>query len=162
MSDKATHWVWNHARARGTAQHVLLRLADRADSDTWECWPGFASLSKDTGYGVNTVQRAIVQLELLGDIEILRKGVGDRSSLYRVNPKRSPQNGDTHSPQNGARVPPKPSKRSPQNGGLTNKRTNQEPRGCARCGKPIVPPQSQIDRGNGPEHLHTEDCQVPS
>ncbi len=90
MSVKVQSQVWEHSKAAGNTLMVLLKIADNCDDSGRNAWPSVPTLARYCRCSVSTVQRAIRDLELLGELEVVRKG-GGRSgggpyapNLYRV------------------------------------------------------------------------------
>lgn len=73
-------WVWDNSRAEATELLVLLAMADFAGDNGW-CFPRQETLAKRCRVAVRTVQRAIDQLEELGEIEVQRRA---RINWYKV------------------------------------------------------------------------------
>ncbi|PTT87284.1 hypothetical protein DBR42_11980, partial [Pelomonas sp. HMWF004] len=66
-----------------TEKAVLMSIADQADEDTADCWPGIALLMRRTCLGERTVQRAIRMLE---GRELLTCSLGAmKSNRYTLN-----------------------------------------------------------------------------
>jgi hypothetical protein len=63
---------------------VLLALADAADPETHECWPGIAYLQRRTGYSDRQLRRHIRELVATGLIEIRATSKRGRPTRYRV------------------------------------------------------------------------------
>lgn len=55
--------VIRHSRAEGTTYIVLLMLADRADSEQWQCWPSLDMLARDARVHRATVARCLNELD---------------------------------------------------------------------------------------------------
>lgn len=74
MSARARSWAWVQIEQGGltpASALVLLKLADRADPHSGECWPSAATTAGDCGLGQRTVERCLVQLRAAGLIEVL-------------------------------------------------------------------------------------------
>src|SRR5690348_8148643 len=65
MSHKATDWAWEQP-VRGVRQHVLLALAERANSKTWQCNPSLPELAARTGLGESTIRGHLRAMEEAG------------------------------------------------------------------------------------------------
>ena len=86
----STH-IWENSRQKGTKLLLLLALADNADTETAECFPGIKYLSKKTRLDPRTVQRLLRALETEGEINIATNGHNSRSNLYRLLTTPEPQ-----------------------------------------------------------------------
>ena len=76
-----------HSEARCAARAVLTVLASHVNyhgSDAQACFPSQTTLAKLANVTIRTVQRALKRLVELGEIEILEKGTGHRSTRYRL------------------------------------------------------------------------------
>lgn len=89
MSVKVMSWVFDHSRSSGTDRLVLLVLADHADDERWQCWPGQKRLADKANMTARNVKRCITNLVHLGEVEVLRQGTGATTSLYRITPTAS-------------------------------------------------------------------------
>lgn len=83
------------------ARHVGLVLYGFADGDTGECWPSFATLAKLTQKSLDTIKRAIRELEQAGYIALRRGNGRGNQSVFTL---RVP-------PQKGCTIAPLPVKR---------------------------------------------------
>ena len=73
---------------------VAIALADYANSDTGQCWPSIASLSRRSGVSGRQVQRCLREIEADGWIERTRfHKVGTNLWIWH---KRIGLGGDTH------------------------------------------------------------------
>lgn len=191
VSLSAMRWVWRDPKARhrtlppkatGTAHHVLAFLANRADDERWECWPGYDDIKRNTGHSIKTIQRAVDALVELGDVAILRQGKGDSSTLYRLCP--SGQNDYTGSGQSGptygqsvpngvVNMTTKPVREPVKNHGgrrsLPNGKSpsvmSQTPRRdpCVECGVDIIDGFDNWKRADGGKaHLKCDEAVVKS
>jgi len=81
--------VWTHSTAKGGDLVVLLAIADNADEETYEAFPGIEYLADKTNLSTRGVRYAIKRLVEAGELEILERGgfrQGEsRANLYRVN-----------------------------------------------------------------------------
>lgn len=82
MSVKAMSWVWEHSASDGNDRLVLLAIADRATDDGRDAWPNQEEISRKTKLARRTVQRCIVSLEQLGELDVQRE-VGN-TNRYRI------------------------------------------------------------------------------
>lgn len=83
MSVNALIAVLKHSRAKGAEQLVLLRLADLVNEGRDNCaWPGYAHLSKVTGYSRRHVMGCAQNLEARGELRIFRR-IG-RQNLFFI------------------------------------------------------------------------------
>lgn len=82
--------VFAHFSGSPTETLVLLALADRADKETWECYPSIADTAARTNLCPRTVKASLKRLEESGVIECIRFGgvSGSRGGLptnrYRI------------------------------------------------------------------------------
>lgn len=67
MAHAAVHWAINEIEfpkeVKPAARWLLVHIADRADRDTWECWPSHKLLAKDAGMSARTVLDLMFVLE---------------------------------------------------------------------------------------------------
>jgi DNA-binding transcriptional MocR family regulator len=90
MSVKVQSKVWEHSQASGNTLMVLLKIADNCDDAGRNAWPSIPTIARYCRCSDATVQRAIRELEDLGELEVTRKGGGSRpgsayaTNLYRV------------------------------------------------------------------------------
>lgn len=89
MSVESTTLAFHHSRAKGTAKVVLLGIANH-DGDGG-AWPSVRTLAKYANVDERNVQRALTELERLGEIQrfVMAGGTGAtakhrRPNLYRV------------------------------------------------------------------------------
>lgn len=71
--------VWQHTRTRLGARLVLLALADYAHDDGTQAFPSVEALAQKAGISGRQVQRALREIEALG--EIRREGAGPRNTV---------------------------------------------------------------------------------
>ena len=74
MSVQAITWAWLQPTGSPAAKLVLVALADRADKDDHDCYPGQARLSRETELGERSVRRGLKQLADAGLITIGKRG----------------------------------------------------------------------------------------
>jgi pyocin large subunit-like protein len=67
-----------------TDKLVLLHLAEHADKETGECWPGFGRLADYTGLTRRTVIYSINRLEKLGFITVTSPTPTRKTNTYVV------------------------------------------------------------------------------
>ncbi|MGO9912443.1 MAG: helix-turn-helix domain-containing protein [Acidimicrobiales bacterium] len=90
MSVKVQSKVWEHSQATGNALMILIKIADCCDDQGRNAWPSVPTFARYCRCSDATVQRAIRELEALGELEVTRKGGGPRPgsgyapNLYRV------------------------------------------------------------------------------
>ena len=90
MTIAAIQAVFDHFRGKPTDTLVLLALADRADRDTWECYPSVADTAARTNLCERAVQASLKRLQEEGAIECIRYGgvAGSRGGMptnrYRI------------------------------------------------------------------------------
>jgi hypothetical protein len=83
MSNRALNWAWSIGDLSTAEKLVLIRLADRADSDG-RCFPGLDSIAADCGVHRTTVVRAVRRLEELKLLSVSRKGGRKNSNHYQL------------------------------------------------------------------------------
>lgn len=69
MSLEAITWAFRQ-EVPGTAKLVLLALANRADDETGECWPGMPRIAKDAFCSVRSAQMHIAALRRNGYVDV--------------------------------------------------------------------------------------------
>lgn len=88
MSIRIMQAVWTESKATRGARLVLLAIADNADTETGEAFPGIKSLAERAELSERAVSYAIKTLVDLGELEVLergcRKGDSSRANRYRV------------------------------------------------------------------------------
>jgi len=84
MSWQAVEAVFENSRSKGNARLLLLTIAEHADKDTGECWPGIGRLMKRAGLSRATVCHHLDTLKKLGELKVVKKGGGRYSNRYRV------------------------------------------------------------------------------
>lgn len=152
MSVLASSWVWQHARAGGTALIVLLAIADNAD-DFGVGFPSVPTLARKARLDERTVQRIIRRLVESGELEMLdATSGGRRSNTYRLvmdrpraiptpvadcHPGNLPPVAQPCHPSPGAKTPPQPRRsyaaRTSFNDSLTRGAALPPPAGADRC-----------------------------
>lgn len=71
MSAEALSAVLHHSRSKGTTKLVLLGIAwHTSDSPELGCFPSQETLAEYANVSSRQVRRAIVELEILGEIEV--------------------------------------------------------------------------------------------
>jgi hypothetical protein len=90
MSVEAMAIVLHHSQAKGTARLVLVGIANH-DGDGG-AWPSIATLARYTGTSERRVQQTLRELEMAGEITVVRQGGGlaatahhQRTNLYTIN-----------------------------------------------------------------------------
>lgn len=86
MSIKAMSRVWEHSQHGGTALLLLLALADWAD-DWGYCYPSHETMARKIRSGERNVYYLLRRLEESGEIRIVNRGRGGRTSetsIYQV------------------------------------------------------------------------------
>lgn len=68
--------VWDFGPSDATLTNVLVVLANSADDDGGNCFPGTALIAARTRFSERTVTRAIAALEREGWITVLQRGAG--------------------------------------------------------------------------------------
>lgn len=67
----------------GNLKLVFILMANYADEKDC-CYPSQPTLARQAGVSIKTIQRVIEKLEELGFVKTLRKGTGNKSSLYQL------------------------------------------------------------------------------
>jgi DNA-binding transcriptional MocR family regulator len=80
--------VYQRSRAKGPAKAVLATLASHAKwrgdvEDARIVWPSVGELATESGFGKRTVERALAELERLGEIERTGRHIG-RTVIWRI------------------------------------------------------------------------------
>lgn len=83
MSVQATSWVWDHSEATGSAFVVLLAVADAANARGERSCQSVETLAHMARVSVRTVQRALRDLEALGELENDGQDSRYSSNVYR-------------------------------------------------------------------------------
>ena len=84
MSVRVMQWVWEHSRATGIDRLVLLAIADNANDDGGNAYPGMATLMAKTRLPRSTIYEAIRRLIALGELERTTPSRGRHRTVYRV------------------------------------------------------------------------------
>lgn len=84
MSIEVMDRVWKHSKAKSGALLTLLAIADNADAETCEAYPGIDHLSKKTRLSRSGVKDATKRLIELGELEVVERG-GYRQGVARAN-----------------------------------------------------------------------------
>lgn len=80
-------WVLNHSDTTGTERLVLLGIANHADENGENAWPGVPTLARYAGVGERATRYALRSLEKAGHIvtESRKGGRVDSDPRYRTN-----------------------------------------------------------------------------
>lgn len=81
-SSEALITVLNHTQAKGSAQLVLLRVANHVNKDYGYAWPGLTTLAHETGYSRKHVMDVLQNLEEKKELHIDRQT--GRSNHYYI------------------------------------------------------------------------------
>lgn len=84
MSINHMNDVWKYSEAKGITKFVLIAIADNADADYGEAYPGVPYLAKKTGLGERTIRQHVRKLVDLEELEILQRG-GYRGGVAKAN-----------------------------------------------------------------------------
>jgi Helix-turn-helix domain len=68
MSIRWIEGAMTRSKSQGTARLILVVLANNADDETGTCYPGIRYIAQRAGVGLRTAQRAIRELEELGEL----------------------------------------------------------------------------------------------
>lgn len=88
MSIAALNWAWGQTDLSSSTKLVLVALADRANEDTGECWPGLESVAKRACMSTRQVSRHLTKLTEAGLISRrrIRRDDGTLGKyVFRVN-----------------------------------------------------------------------------
>jgi hypothetical protein len=81
--------VWDSALEEPTATHVMAVLANSADDDGTNCFPGTRLIARRTRVSERTVIRTIQELEHGGWLWVVQRGLGQGNRTeYRLNVQR--------------------------------------------------------------------------
>lgn len=72
MSTDATRWAWKVHVTHHSHRLVLLALASLASPIGSSCYPSITEISRLTGLGRRSIQKAITALENAGHIGVIR------------------------------------------------------------------------------------------
>lgn len=84
MSRNASTAVWDHSKAPAPDLLVLLAIADAANADGREAWPGMPRLSQFSRKTESAVRRSIARLIAMGELIRVAEGHRGRSSEYAI------------------------------------------------------------------------------
>lgn len=87
MSIKVMQEVWEHAPVSSGEMMVLLALADNADDERRECYPGIPYLARKARLGERQVRNCIRSLEDKGIITHRRAASHVGTNVYRIEPR---------------------------------------------------------------------------
>lgn len=88
MSVEVMSWVWQHSQAQGTDRLVLLCIADSADSDGTNSWPGIDRIAERCKVDPRTVQRSISKLIAMGELDRQIQAGGNHKTRPDHRPNR--------------------------------------------------------------------------
>src|SRR5690242_14887936 len=89
MSVRVMADVWDSALEGATATHVMAVLANSADDDGTNCFPGTRLIARRARVSERTVIRTIQDLESAGWLKVLQRGSGaGNRTEYRLNVQR--------------------------------------------------------------------------
>ena len=77
--------VWDSTIDDSTHVAVLVCLANFADDDGTNCFPGIARVARMTRYSKRTVMRAVAALVKQDWLRIVQRGSGRLSTGYHIN-----------------------------------------------------------------------------
>lgn len=83
MSNRALNWAWSIDGLSTAEKLVLIRLADRANSEG-RCFPGLDSLASDCGVHRTTIIRAVRKLERMNLLAVHRQGGRNKPNHYQL------------------------------------------------------------------------------
>lgn len=92
MSLPASSWVIKESRSRGSSRLVALILADHAHKDGGGAYPSVPTIARETRLSDRQVQRALVNLVSLGELDIAH-GVGPHGTNVYSFPLMREQSG---------------------------------------------------------------------
>lgn len=100
MSVRVMAWVWEHSTAKGNDRLVLLAIADNANNDGGNAFPGHAELMRKTLLPRSTIYACIDRLVESGELEREVAGGGrGRRTVYRVTMANRPAHGRNPAPE---------------------------------------------------------------
>jgi len=99
MSIKIMTEVWSDAPVSGGDLLVLLALADWADEETRQAYPGMKKLAKKSRLKERQTQYSIAKLEKLGLISVKRNASPLKTNLYHILPTIAAETQYLHPPQ---------------------------------------------------------------
>lgn len=130
MSIKCQSWVYEHSEATGNDRLVLLAIADEADDDGTNAYPGIERIAHKARVNKRTTMRCLERLEADGLLEVQRpdtKGRGHHNTYVVL--MGQPEKGDTLS-----RGPSDPE--GARNG---DRKARKGAQGYLDCSRPIDP-----------------------
>jgi hypothetical protein len=83
MSVRAVTWVLHESQSTGNDRLTLIVIADEADNDGRNAWPGTERISRLARVPKRTVLRCLQRLEAAGELLILRPEVAGRGRHNR-------------------------------------------------------------------------------
>lgn len=83
MANSVINWVWDHSQAKHGARLVLLAIADRAHEDG-SGWMSVADIRRRTLLGERVVQKAVIELAKMGELEVAYQEGPKGCNRYRV------------------------------------------------------------------------------
>ena len=115
MSVQAISWVFDHADAHGSERLVLLSIANHADAEGRNSWPGVARIAREANLSESRTKAALRRLADEGVISIERHAGGSRDTRpdrrpnrYTILPLAVVPADDPAGGAGGPRVPPAP------------------------------------------------------
>lgn len=81
MSVHVSAWVWDHSEANNAARLVALALADRADTESGECFPSVDDIAARCKLNRRQVFRHLATLKELGEITVRQQWRGPMQSV---------------------------------------------------------------------------------
>jgi hypothetical protein len=99
--------VFDYSEATGNDRLVLLAIADEADDDGTNAYPGVATLARKVRLPERTVMRCLDRLENSGELSVVRPEKPGRGKFnrYRVCLKKDDTVSPSPKPKKGARTP---------------------------------------------------------
>lgn len=148
MSIRCQSWVYQHSEARGNDRLVLLAIADEANDDGTNAYPGIVTIAHKARVNKRTTMRCIDRLEEDGRLIVQRpetSGRGHHNTYIVVmsEPPAEAPKGDTLSPLSAAA-------KAPENGQVEAQKGDKRARKGAQ---PYLNGDRPIDPGIDPPPL---------
>lgn len=90
MSIKHMAYVWDSVMVGGSELLVMLAIADSADRETGEAFPSVPFVASKCRLSERQTARIIKTLVDDGDLELIKRGGGRRSNVYKINTENDP------------------------------------------------------------------------
>jgi hypothetical protein len=84
MSVQALSWVFDHSESRLAARHVLLSIANHANSSGRDSWPSIPRIAKEAKISCREVYRCLQELVTIGELRIQNSAGPHGCNLYTM------------------------------------------------------------------------------